>query len=713
MRLSLFAIVALWAASIYAADPLPFDIQNGRNGLAFSAQSTGESLQWKRTIRIVVVGDAEQSLEKLTIQSPIVVETDAGDVSRLVPSSLPNGEKLQPGASQAIDISGELPKPGTYRGELVLVQGTRQRAVSIAISVAAPPPKTTPPNAPLVEHGGKAAAFGAGETPMLHLNLSNTGPEAVSVAPSFVAVSRVDKPDNETHEISVDSAEVTAAQQLIPPGDVKRFDVELPSIHEPGIYSVETLFSAANANYQTFSAKSTVYVRQSWMWAALFVALGALAAVGVRWHVTDGGKRLELRRRVSAIVERVRAFRGQSTNEATMQAARALELDLGDIARNARWGNKVTEIEADADVAEKRLVLLRDIDHALRELAEGELDQQASTRQVIDAALAAVRSPVTEEIIATHRKAIAELALETARWELLRKRSDELLAYVGFQRGTASPSFDRALKEIEASLSKRDGLLRSNRLDDLATIVATARSQLLDATAAELRRLVDGSAPLGVSDADWNTIVPQVRATLDKAHGLASQWSTRYAAVEEAQRIYFEAVIGGTVSAARAKARKGDSRATQLEKIASELESAMKADWKNAAQLYVRYLVVVFAADPSAIVEEKVNARLPASEVLTILAPLFIPPDVELKASEPTSTQLNRAVKSTSWVVNLVVFLIAIATGVRALWLDTLWWGGHSAWLLAFLWGAGFQIVGETFTGLVGLRAKLSGAPIT
>ena len=48
-----------------------------------------------------------------------------------------------------------------------------------------------------------------------------------------------------------------------------------------------------------------------------------------------------------------------------------------------------------------------------------------------------------------------------------------------------------------------------------------------------------------------------------------------------------------------------------------------------------------------------------------------------------------------------------MATGVKVLWATDFAWGGHTAWLLAFLWGTGAQVAGGTFAGVLALRAKL------
>jgi hypothetical protein len=71
---------------------------------------------------------------------------------------------------------------------------------------------------------------------------------------------------------------------------------------------------------------------------------------------------------------------------------------------------------------------------------------------------------------------------------------------------------------------------------------------------------------------------------------------------------------------------------------------------------------------------------------------------------------LDRAVTWTSVMVNVAILAIAVASGVKALWLDDLAWGAHGASLNAFLWGAGVQVAGNAFAGLAALRSRLGTA---
>jgi hypothetical protein len=57
------------------------------------------------------------------------------------------------------------------------------------------------------------------------------------------------------------------------------------------------------------------------------------------------------------------------------------------------------------------------------------------------------------------------------------------------------------------------------------------------------------------------------------------------------------------------------------------------------------------------------------------------------------------------------VLAIAVASGLKTLWIDNLSWGGPSALLNALLWGAGVQATGDAFAGLIGLRGKLGAPP--
>jgi hypothetical protein len=57
-------------------------------------------------------------------------------------------------------------------------------------------------------------------------------------------------------------------------------------------------------------------------------------------------------------------------------------------------------------------------------------------------------------------------------------------------------------------------------------------------------------------------------------------------------------------------------------------------------------------------------------------------------------------------VLHAVVIIVAIASGMKALWIGNPTWGTDHAWLIALLWGVGIGAIGDAFTGLIRRREK-------
>jgi hypothetical protein len=190
-------------------------------------------------------------------------------------------------------------------------------------------------------------------------------------------------------------------------------------------------------------------------------------------------------------------------------------------------------------------------------------------------------------------------------------------------------------------------------------------------------------------------------------------WTKRNAALRSAQKTYFTAAVTGLVAEANRAADAGDIRADKLRAIAAELAAALDKDVDEAAARYPDALAFVSAPPPGAAARGPVSFGI--DEIATAITgwlPLLLSKAVdsgEPALSEPA--KLDRTIKSYGYIVSIAVLGIAVASGLKALWIDNLAWGGHGALLNALLWGAGVQATGDAFTGLIGLRAKLGAPP--
>jgi uncharacterized membrane protein len=145
-----------------------------------------------------------------------------------------------------------------------------------------------------------------------------------------------------------------------------------------------------------------------------------------------------------------------------------------------------------------------------------------------------------------------------------------------------------------------------------------------------------------------------------------------------------------------------------MTEIAGELEAAMK-DPATAAAIYdARRREIELA--------ERAVTRGVVADAVAASAKMWLPLALGSTAAKPEVAaarevvMLDREVAWTGAMVNVAILAIAVASGIKALWLDDLAWGSHGAALTAFLWGAGVQAAGNAFTGLAALRTRLGAA---
>lgn len=711
--LEIVMLGVVFAFGTASAEPLPFEIQNGRGaaGLVFTIQADpSQATKWSRLVRITAVGEGAQSTENLRIASPLLIETESGDGTEVKTKFDSAKQSLAAGASIPLELTGEFKAPGVYRGELLLVQAPRQRVVPIQVTVSAGKPTLLP----IQEYGGKTIAATGPAPSILAIRLRNTGTEPIDVKPSFTSVARIDKPESPTYQIAVPAANAVGERQTIQPGDVGRFDLTIKDLDEPGIYTVDTVIANPAGKYLSQSVKSTVYRRDTVWLAVAWIAIGALLAWLIRWYVSDGNKRMGLRRRIALLSEQIRLFRTDAHIESIVAAARVLELDVEDRHRDVRWGGKIEDIEKIIARAELRFALLRECTTALQRMEQIDAGTQAQARKTLDTALALVRvDPDKNEKVEAARQSILDLGLDGVRREQARARLAELREQIDIQMRTGSAELRESMLKIRQSLTEADYLDRTDKLKELEQLIELARDSMLDSCVEELERLAQSQTPpVGVTKGKWRTTVAELQQGRPEAKARLG-WADRLRALQAAQRTYFSTAVEGLITEAIAKADAKDSRATQLREIAAELRALLdKKDVDAAAKLYSSRASIVTAPDPNEFSRDLVGDESSEGKPARGWFPLqLLPPNpVSGERPEPESAvQHQRAIQSWGWLVNLAVLIIAVTTGVKTLWLDNLAWGGSGACLLAFLWGAGVQVTGDAFTGLVGLRAKLGG----
>jgi len=571
-----------------------------------------------------------------------------------------------------------------------------------------------PPTIPIGTHGGTAVTqtetLGGDDAVAFTLYVRNTGSEPLTVIPTVLGISELDRAEGATVRRMVDAQPAAGAPVAVAGSMPAAIKVALPALDAPGIYEVETELADRDRRFVPATVTTIIYRRQSWVWAALWIGFGAVIAFAARLYIDGGAKRLKLRRRIALLLQQVGAARAHAQGDAVVAAARALELDVEDRRRYARWGGSVEDIKHAIDRAELRLALLGDVIDAAHQLERLEAGRQPAIRKTLDDALAMVRvDPGTDAALMAKRTEIAQLGLLAVWRDQQAADVASLDSQIAIRMPAARPELAAKLRELSAGLAKVHTELACDRLDAVYALLEELRPKLLDAFTDELSELITGRLP-GVDPAAWALAVEDIKAALGDVRDPAKPWLARWTAFKTAQDRYITSAVTGLIALAKKLAEADSHHAARMIAIATELETALK-DPASAAALYdARRREIELASAPV------VRSGFVGVESAVATIRMWLPIALGGNAPKPDPAAarqvavLDREVTWTSVLVNIAILAIAVASGVKALWLDNLAWGAHGAALTAFLWGAGVQVAGNAFAGLAALRTKLGAA---
>ncbi|MDP2345602.1 MAG: hypothetical protein Q8O67_31955 [Deltaproteobacteria bacterium] len=682
----------------------PFDVQNARGDapLNFSIDATPSgAANFVRSIRLINVSSARADTSNVSL-ADFVLETTGGDFVTVrgdVPAIM-----VDPGGIVPLVLTTTVARPGAYRGEMVIVQGKHVRAVHVTVTVSA---ITSATALPIEIFGNKPISSEIGSKIRFAAIVSNKGDTPLSLAMRVVDVSRVDNADAAKSEVIIyNGASEISTPQALAPGVANAIQVDFRAIPSAGIYRIDTMITDAAGKHAPQLMTTTLYQRESWIFAALAVACGALLAFTTRWFVADGRTRLETRRAFAFLRAEVANLRKGLARTELIGAARNLELDIEDRERTARWGGKLNELEEVLLRAQLRLTLLREVVHAMADVEPLPPEKQASARKILDNALAVVREdPGEASALEAVRQAVLNIAARALRREQLRLALAELQSEVrrlsesAVDSSLVAPLFD-AIANIESSL-KQDDLETADRKRKALAI------QAIEVSLLGLESIIARGTPKGV--AKWTEISIEISKSIKSAKEAATL-EDKAQSLRSAQRKLADAMIHGLISFAEQRIKFGDADADRLNHLVVNLHKLWGEEQERALSSYPKYLreleTIGFKQD-----DKKGQMASRAEAVSPTWLPVFLGP-VELREDPPARLdsvkKLDRAIGSWAALANAAVFVVALASGVRGLWVGNLSWGGADAYLVAFLWGAGVQAAGDAAASVLALRGQLA-----
>jgi hypothetical protein len=706
-------VVVMLLAGTAVAEELPFEVENARKGIAGWAQAAPDgSAAWVYSAQVVVAGDGGDKETRGLAVRMSALEADKGWRARAVATLGKLPEKLAPGGALELTLSAKLPHVGDYHGELVLYQGAVQRVVPVTVKVEAGSEA-----APL-EELGKAIVTLEGDAPSaVELRLRNTGAQVLTLgSPRLVSARRVDKIKDPAAETQLPGAEIDSVPDpvgALDGGAVARFGVSIRGLDDPGVYQLEVQVPVSGSAPKTSAI--TVYRRARWWCAAGWIALGAVVAFGVRKFTQGGKDRLKARRALAELRPKLVGIRDEASAPAYAAAAIVLIAEADQRLRDARWGADATTLLKATERLTARVYLLGEIADAARTVARLDAAAQVEPRKTLDAALAVARvDPGADKAadIDAQRQKVAGLDVNAVLAAQLTTAIAELATALDRLAESTDPTVVARVRELRTSLAQAQTALAAGRLLDGAAAVDALRPAFLALAVKDLRGRIE-VVPFEADADAWPAVKSAVATQLDRADA-PGEWAARRDAFLAAQRAYFKAALEAL--AAYAKQRAADTAdvptdAARLTQIAAELTAELAAGdagIDRAARIYAARVAEVKGAARTRGGGRGIGALESDDPGASWLA---VPGELLRggAASVPPVRLLDARITYTDWLVTAVVLLVAIASGVKQLWLTNLAWGVEGDALTAFLWGAGVGAVGDAFTGLVGLRDKLGG----
>lgn len=659
----------------------------------------------------------------------------AGIVAQVAPFSDASGARtpfsmepasftLEAFASQTLKLSGSLKQPGVHFAKLWLGAGAMAQVTSIEITRTEKPAVVA--ISALQPFEVVASWWGPNTSPEQRLKATLAGGSAPFTLPA-PELQVLYKPDDKV-TLSAPGVRLhpaTAAQRSFSLQANVSAEVPVAFTGFPSAGRYEATLQFAQPASAPEIRTVTIYVREHWLVAALWITLGVLVAFVLRTYGAVLAPRLAQETRVAAVFERFAAARSaaQRNDDKTgvnvvAQIHESLVARWNTMANNGRLVGST-----DLDLYEAKIPLLT-IWVQLRGWLRMELPPvtQALARDALAAAQAVLVNPsAAGSDVSAHSTALAGLPFLLEQ-SALKELADTVQSLDAALAGYKNLRMDTLRKKLKA--------LASNMPTDAESIVtfAEALNQLymerIGILIGDLGGLLSRPKLRQIEPVEWRDLAASTSQTLRDAgptvesqiaaytHAFAMIASPIAKAVEaEAQR----AVDAGGVHLTQWQSVLRNAR-TVLAGIAAQPHTGEPADLEVLIDDSDR---VHRAAMPDVAPAPRKSPNAQTQSVLDIKS-LILAPGASVGAGwlnflgygprasalqEPNAlANARRRERSLSLLALVAILSLTVLAGMHALWSNNWTWGGATSYLFAFLWGAGLS--GFTFDGVKNLIAK-------
>jgi hypothetical protein len=495
------------------------------------------------------------------------------------------------------------------------------------------------------------------------------------------------------------------ARSIELPATGATLEVEVSGLDEPGRYEGKLRLLAPGRTPQDVTYSVTV--RDGAGRASLLIALGAIVSYAVQWWIGKRRSRLVQQSALERLRDRlqdVQARGGLADRDRRLLDALLRELDdllyqLED--GDALAADTVARFARRAELAELLIKAGQDVERL-------PLAARAEPRRQLDGhALALAVRTADDSKLKEIEAALNALAGASVRRGALADLLVALDAAVEHARDALSPALRaRLTAEVDPALRDAHTAAGRDQLDELDGKLAAARRALAEVEGAALAEMLPAEPPEIFDDAArYQALRDDVIA---KLAALAAATDA-----DAAVRLYDDALACVASAMAAATARWSRAQA-QVEGMPPEIQAKLRAMAGEADAARSRP-----PAEMLAIAE---RVRREAREIAA--QPEGVPTSAGTGATQGDGAlaaipwlaaivgdrrrRTRRLIALGDGVVLVSVTLIAVATGLKLLWVGSPTWGGWNDALTAILWGAGLHAIGnDSFKGLLGLKKDL------
>jgi hypothetical protein len=497
------------------------------------------------------------------------------------------------------------------------------------------------------------------------------------------------------------------------PRSAVRLDIDVKALDCPGEYTGDLELDPGNGK-SPIVATVTVLVSRSMGWAAGLIALGIVATLGITWLRDRLQPRTELRIALRQRLAELDAM--QPGNEVIAAAARQLRTQAQTL-----W-SKITEGASDdlrktIEGLSDRIALLLAANASIAAIAQlSSPATQRAKRKIVDEVLAIAVDLAAR--IDDGRDKLRCLGLDDAKRSELGEALDAVEHSTQEHRDSLDPMLVTAIdKTVTPALEAAESARTADDLVSLQHELVRARSAL---AAAGLRSMLAAleRRPDWVDAAAWDALV---RKVLAKIPAKSDDLADAYEAIRDTYVAEVEAILrhltaqqqqalsdaGKPADGELAAALAGiDAAQSRRDRVAAlwRLQERLKPS-PPGAKVHDRILLGFAGPQPGAPPSYAVGVQLLPELPSVTKIPLggVVVPG----AGDAPWKDIRRRLWATQWLVAGVVFLLALASGLKLLWIDNATWGSPSDLLAAVLWGTGAKLTADAFAGLAWLRSAL------